>query len=47
LKNLIVTSGGHNVSPEPIEEMLLTAVPEADQIMVIEMGAKFLSPLFR
>lgn len=45
LKNLIVTSGGHNVSPEPIEEMLLTAVPEADQIMVIGNGRKFLSAI--
>jgi long-chain acyl-CoA synthetase len=45
LKNLIVTSGGHNVSPEPIEQMLLSAVSEADQIMLIGNGRKFLSAI--
>jgi long-chain acyl-CoA synthetase len=45
LKNLIITSGGHNVSPEPIEQMLLSAVSEADQIMLIGNGRKFLSAI--
>jgi len=45
LKNLIITSGGHNVSPEPIEQMLAGALPEADQVMVIGNGRKFLSAI--
>jgi long-chain acyl-CoA synthetase len=45
LKNLIITSGGHNVSPEPIEEMIAGALPEADQVMVVGNGRKFLSAI--
>jgi long-chain acyl-CoA synthetase len=45
LKNLIITSGGHNVSPEPIEQMILTALPEAEQVMVIGNARKFLSAI--
>jgi len=42
LKNLIITSGGHNVSPEPIEQMILSGLPEAEQVMVIGNERKFL-----
>jgi len=35
LKNLIITSGGHNISPEPLEQMLLQALPETEQVMVV------------
>ena len=45
LKNLIITSSGHNVSPEPIEQMVLSALPEADQVMVVGNGRKFLSAI--
>jgi long-chain acyl-CoA synthetase len=43
LKNLIISSSGHNISPEPIEQMLLNALPETDQVMVVGNGRKFLS----
>src|SRR5262249_52379951 len=42
LKNLIITSGGHNVSPEPIEQMILSGLPEAEQVMVMGNERKFL-----
>jgi long-chain acyl-CoA synthetase len=35
VKNLLILSSGHNVPPEPIEEMLLGAIPGAQQAMVI------------
>jgi long-chain acyl-CoA synthetase len=45
LKNLIITSGGHNISPEPIEQMLTSVLPEVDQVMVVGNGRKFLSAI--
>jgi long-chain acyl-CoA synthetase len=35
VKNLLILSSGHNVPPEPLEEMLLGAIPGAQQAMVI------------
>ncbi len=35
VKNLLILSSGHNVPPEPIEEMLLGAIPGAQQAMVV------------
>ncbi len=35
LKNLLILSSGHNVPPEPIEEMLLRAIPSAQQVMLV------------
>ncbi len=43
LKNLIIPTSGHNISPEPIEQMVLSALPEAGQTVVIGNGRKFLS----
>lgn len=43
LKNLIVISGGHNISPEPIEQMVLSSLPETEQVLVVGNGKKFLS----
>ncbi len=45
MKNLIITSGGHNVSPEPIEQRLLEALPASAQVMVVGNGRKYLSAL--
>jgi long-chain acyl-CoA synthetase len=45
LKDLIITSGGHNVSPEPLEQMLLNVLPETEQAMVVGNGCKFLSAI--
>ncbi|MFZ5517209.1 MAG: AMP-dependent synthetase/ligase [Candidatus Zhuqueibacterota bacterium] len=43
-KNIIITSGGKNIAPAPIENKLLTS-PLIDQILVIGNGRKFLSAL--
>ncbi|MDZ7334758.1 MAG: long-chain fatty acid--CoA ligase [candidate division KSB1 bacterium] len=43
-KNIIVTSGGKNIPPAPIENLLLTS-PLIDQVLVIGDKRKFLSAL--
>lgn len=43
LKDLIIPSSGHNISPEPIEQMVLRALPEAEHVMAVGNGRKFLS----
>jgi long-chain acyl-CoA synthetase len=43
-KNILVTSGGKNIAPAPIENLLLTS-PLIDQVMVIGDKRKFLSAL--
>jgi long-chain acyl-CoA synthetase len=43
LKDLIIPSSGHNISPEPIEQMVLSALPEAEHVMTVGNGRKFLS----
>ena len=43
LKDLIIPSSGHNISPEPIEQMVLRALPAAEQVVAIGNGRKFLS----
>ncbi len=45
MKNIIITTGGHNISPEPIEERLLEALPASTQVMVVGNGRKYLSAL--
>jgi long-chain acyl-CoA synthetase len=45
LKNLIITSGGHNISPEPIEQELQALLPQAEQVMIVGNGRKFVSAL--
>ena len=45
IKNLIVLSSGHNVAPEPIEEKLLHALPDAQQVVVIGNGRSFLTAI--
>ncbi len=45
LKNLIITSGGHNISPEPIEQKLQVLLPEAEHVMIVGNGRKFVSAL--
>jgi long-chain acyl-CoA synthetase len=35
VKNLIVLSSGHNVAPEPLEELLLRSIPGAEQALVV------------
>ncbi len=43
LKDVIIPSSGHNISPEPIEQMVLRALPEAEHVMAVGNGRKFLS----
>jgi len=43
LKDVIIPSSGHNISPEPIEQMVLSALPEAEHVMAVGNGRKFLS----
>jgi len=43
-KNILVTSGGKNIAPAPIENLLLTS-PLIDQILIIGDKRKFLSAL--
>ena len=44
-KNLIITSGGENISPQMIEEKLLT-IPAVNQVVVIGNRRKHLTALF-
>jgi long-chain acyl-CoA synthetase len=45
IKNLIIPTSGHNISPEPIEQLLSAAMPEAEHVVVIGNGRKFLAAL--
>jgi long-chain acyl-CoA synthetase len=44
-KNLIIPSSGHNIAPEPIEDMVLKALPGAQQVMLVGNGRSFLSAI--
>jgi long-chain acyl-CoA synthetase len=43
LKNLVIPTSGHNISPEPLEQQLLNLLPETEQAVIIGNGRKFLS----
>jgi long-chain acyl-CoA synthetase len=43
LKNLLIPTSGHNISPEPLEQKLLSLLPDAEYAIVIGNGRKFLS----
>ena len=45
LKNLIILNSGHNIAPEPIEEMLLRNLPGAHQVVLVGNGQSYLSAL--
>ena len=45
MKNIIITTGGHNISPEPMEQRLLEALPASTQVMVVGNGRKYLAAL--
>jgi long-chain acyl-CoA synthetase len=42
VKNLIVLSSGHNVAPEPLEELVLRSLPGAQQVVIEGHGRSFL-----
>jgi long-chain acyl-CoA synthetase len=35
IKNLIIPASGHNIAPEPIEEMIRRAIPAGNQVMLV------------
>lgn len=41
IKNLIVLSSGHNVAPEPIEDLMLRLLPDAQQVVVVGHARPF------
>ncbi|MGH9707845.1 MAG: AMP-binding protein, partial [Candidatus Acidiferrales bacterium] len=45
LKNLLILNSGHNIAPEPLEDALLSALPEAQQIMLVGNQKSFLAAL--
>ncbi len=45
LKNLVILGSGHNVAPEPIEDLLVQHIPEALQVLVVGNGRGYLSAI--
>ena len=45
VKNIIITTSGHNISPEPLERKLETALPQSDQVFVVGNSQKYLSAI--
>jgi long-chain acyl-CoA synthetase len=45
VKNLIILSSGHNIAPEPIEEMVLKNLPGAEQVVLVGNGRSFASAI--
>lgn len=45
IKNLIILSSGHNVAPEPIEEKIREAIPEATQVVLQGNGRGYLTAI--
>ena len=45
IKNLIILNSGHNVAPEPLEQQLAAALPEAQQVVLLGNQRSFLSAL--
>ncbi len=45
IKNLIILGSGHNISPEPIEEEVLTNIAGAQQVVLMGNGRGYLSAI--
>lgn len=45
LKNLIILSSGHNIAPEPLEDLLLRQLPGAQQVMLVGDKRSYLAAL--
>jgi long-chain acyl-CoA synthetase len=45
IKNLIIPASGHNIAPEPIEEMILKSLPAAKQVMLVGNGRSHLGAI--
>ena len=45
LKNLIILNSGHNIAPEPMEDLLQARLPEAEQVMLVGNQRSFLAAI--
>jgi long-chain acyl-CoA synthetase len=45
IKNLIILGSGHNIAPEPIEDLILHELPGAIQVVVLGNGRGYLAAL--
>ena len=45
LKNLLILNSGHNIAPEPIEEMLLRQIPGAQQVVLMGNGRGYVTAI--
>ncbi|HKW19084.1 MAG TPA: AMP-binding protein [Terriglobales bacterium] len=45
IKNLIILNSGHNIAPEPIEDEVLSHLPNAPQLILVGNGRSYLSAL--
>jgi len=45
VKNLIILSSGHNIAPEPIEDLLLRSLPGAQQVVLVGNSRSYLAAL--
>jgi long-chain acyl-CoA synthetase len=45
IKNLIILGSGHNIAPEPIEDVVLQNLPEAKQVVLMGNGRGYLSAI--
>ena len=45
IKNLIILGSGHNIAPEPIEDKILSELPDAIQVVVVGNGRGYLLAL--
>jgi long-chain acyl-CoA synthetase len=45
LKNLLILGSGHNIAPEPIEDKVLTELPDANQVVIVGNGRGYLAAL--
>jgi len=45
IKNLIILNSGHNIAPEPIEDEILSRLPNAQHVVVVGNGRSYLSAL--
>jgi len=45
IKNLIILSSGHNIAPEPMEDLLLRNLPGAQQVVLVGNGRAYLTVL--
>jgi long-chain acyl-CoA synthetase len=45
IKNLLILNSGHNIAPEPVEEKILSALPDAQQVILMGNGRGYLTAL--